>query len=256
MPAEIKGTWSNKGWKVDTAKDVAVAATAAYVEAQKFVGFPAERLIKVPGDPNATDEWNAVYTKLGKPAVATEYDLANVKRTDGSALDQAMTDFIREQAFAFNVPKGRVSEFAANYTKFMDGQAAASASEAAAKLQEERGKLEANWGNQMEANRFLAQRGAANLGLTPEQAQALEGQLGYAGVMEAMRKVGVMTGEARYVSPGGAGGNTNVMTRDGAVARKAELKSDKAFVDRFLGGDKAAAAEMRALDMLITGAQR
>ena len=71
-------------------------------------------------------------------------------------------------------------------------------------------------------------------------------------VMEAMRRVGQSLGEDKYVAGSGSSSG-GVMTRDQAVARKAELMADRAWGKSYLEGDVAKAREMTALNVIIAG---
>lgn len=249
----LAGVWQNKGWNTADPKTVAIEATKAYTEAQKFVGAPAAQLVRLPTDP-MSDEWKGVYSRLGVPADPKDYDFSQVKFADGAGLDPAADAFIRQQAYTAHISKDAAAGFASGLVKFLEGAEATDATERQGALAAERQTLQTNWGVNFEANKFVAQRGAAALGLDDAAVTALEGQIGYAKVMEAMRKVGVLSGEARFISAGLPGSN-GVMTREGASARKAELMTDKAWTTRFLAGDKTAVSEMTSLNTLIAGSR-
>jgi hypothetical protein len=87
-------TWQNNGWDKDPVI-AAIEASKSHRELQKFHGVPASQLVKLPKD--AADEagWKAVYSRLGMPAEAKDYDLSGVKRADGTDVDQALADTLR-----------------------------------------------------------------------------------------------------------------------------------------------------------------
>ena len=118
----------------------------------------------------------------------------------------------------------------------------------------ERAALQKSWGVNFEPNKFVAQKGAQKLGFTLEQVAALESTAGYAATMEALRRVGELSGEAKWVQSGGPGGG--VMTREQAMDAKQKLMGDTAFVARYNNGDVVAYREMQALDVIITPADR
>ena len=91
------------------------------------------------------------------------------------------------------------------------------------------------------------------LGLDADTISKLESVVGYEKVMEAFRLIGSKIGEDRFITNEQKGGAQGVMTRDQALARKNDLKNDKAFVDKFLAGDAGSIREMAALDRLLTG---
>ena len=91
-------------------------------------------------------------------------------------------------------------------------------------------------------------------GMKPEEITAatatIEASIGYAKTMELFRQVGVKTGEARFLTNDNPA-NHGLMTKDAAAARLGELKSDTAFVSRYLAGDAAARREMDGLHAVI-----
>ena len=95
--------------------------------------------------------------------------------------------------------------------------------------------------------------GARRLGISPEAVKALEGQIGYDQVMEAMRKIGANTREGDFVERGAGGPQGDVTTMEGAHARKSELMADAGWVDRYLKGGVAEKREMEKLNRMITG---
>src|ERR1019366_997517 len=115
--------------------------------------------------------------------------------------------------------------------------------------------LVANWGANMATNTFIAQQGAKALGLTDTEIDALQNVAGYAKTMEAMRRVGELNGEGRYVASGNSGG-PKIMTQEAAQARRTELMNDTAWKARFLAGDAEAKREMTGLNTLITGSSQ
>lgn len=252
--SEMVGTWTNKGWHTKSAPEVAIEATKAYQAAQKFVGAPADELLRVPKDVADEAGWNKVWSRLGKPADAKEYDFTGIKNADGTPRVDAFTDFMRAQAFALNMPKEAAASLAAKMAKFNDDAATTSATERAAAVATEKTELTKNWGANFEANKFVATQAAKALGVDPATVSALEGVIGYAKVMEMFRNIGTKIGEDKFVSGGGAGGN-GVMTKDQAVARKAELMADKEWTKSYLNRDAAKMREMTALNTMIVGTQ-
>ena len=95
-----------------------------------------------------------------------------------------------------------------------------------------------------------AKEGAKRAGVTEDGVKALEGQVGYASVMELFRRIGASGAESTFHE---GSGDASVNTRDGAVARLAELENDKAWGKKFKAGDAASIAEHKALMALISG---
>jgi hypothetical protein len=230
----------------------ALAAITAHREAERFVGVPAEQVVRLPSSPADEAGWKAVWERLGAPATKEGYDFSQIKFADGTPLDPNFAEFMRTQAAAMYLPKDKAVGLTQAFTKFLEGQEAAEAAETTARLAQERDTLAKNWGNNFEANKFVASQAALKLGFTPQEISALEGVVGYAKVMEAMRRVGQSLGEDKYVAGSGSSSG-GVMTRDQAVARKAELMADRAWGKSYLEGDAAKVREMTALNVIIAG---
>ena len=255
VDSEMIGHWTNKGWHTKPAAEVALEASKAWKAAERLVGVPANEIVRLPKDP-AAPEWDGVYQRLGRPAKAEEYDFSAVKFQDGSALDDAFVGLVRDAAFKNGLSKEKAADLAASIVKFTEGADAKDAAETAAALAQEKALLDKNWGFNKEANKLVAQNAVRALGLDPETVNALEKVVGYSKVMEMFRNIGSKIGEDKFISNEKQGnGAPGVMSRDQAVARKSELKADKAWVGKFLAGDTEAKREMAALDMLISQGQ-
>jgi len=97
-----------------------------------------------------------------------------------------------------------------------------------------------------------AKEGATRLGLDETATAALESFMGYAKVMDALRKIGNARREDVFVdNPTSVPGS--VTTREGAMARKSELFADRAWVTRLNAGDAEAKAEWKRLNQMIEG---
>lgn len=250
-PALI-GHIQTKGWHDKTPAEAALAAAQSHREAELHFGVPADRIVKLPANPQDEAGWKAVYAKLGVPADPKDYDFSTVKKADGTPVDAALTDFLRAQAAALNLPKDAAPRFGSELLKYLDGQGAAAAADKTAKLAEEHKVLDANWGQNKEANTFLARKGAEKLGFDAETVTALENVVGFAKIMEALRKVGAAGSEDSFITNNG-GFNNGVMTREQAISRKEELLRDEGWAKRYLDGDVQANRELQGLLTIIVG---
>lgn len=247
--AETIGHWDNKGWKKDDPINIAIEATKQARELQKHFGVPADQLIKLP---KADDEagWRNVHQRLGTPAEAKDYDFSGVKWKDGTEIEATFADAMRNALHSAFVPKDKASTVVKTVIDYLDGAEASEAAERAARLTTQRADLQKDWGANWEFNRLQAMQGARRLGLSEEGVTALEGQVGYKNVMEALRKIGAGTTEDTFVSIGPDGHPT---TRMGAQARLAELQSDTGWAQRLLAGEPTARREFDNLMLMIHG---
>jgi hypothetical protein len=245
IDAEFVGHAQNKGWKLDDPKEAFVAAVKQAREAEKHFGVPVDRLVKMPAADAKPEDLRAFYERLGAPKEAKDYDFTAVK-------DTTIADALRSTAHAAGLSKDAAAAIAASVAKAIESKAATDTTLDAGKLAEQQAKLKANWGDKFDFNHLAAIEGARRAGISQEAVKALEGQIGYDGVMEHFRKIGMNTREDTFVERG-ASGTGDVTTREGAVARKAELMADKAWGQRWLNGGQLEAREMLRLEQLITG---
>lgn len=254
LESDVIGHIQNRGWHTMTPAQAAAEAAKAHREAERFLGVPKEQLVRLPKD--AADEagWNEVYSRLGQPKDAKEYDFSGVKFTDEAVLDTGDQDWLRQVATDLHLSKDAATKLAGHLVKHLEAGETTVAAESTAKLAEQRAELDRNWGANKEQNMFLAKQGAQKLGFDPDAIGALEQTFGYAKVMEAMRRVGQAGMEGKFVENQGAGaGGSGVTTRDQAVARKGELMRDASWQERYLAGDATAVREMRSLNVIIAG---
>lgn len=251
LDADLLGHAQNKGWHDKSPAEAAREVLKAHRAAEALIGLPADRVLKLPKDASDEAGWKEVWAKLGKPADPKEYDFSTVKVGE-APLSEAQADFLRTQASALNLSKDGALQLAQAFAKREADAGVSSAADLTAKMAEEKAALAQNWGANAEANLFIAKQTALKLGVTPEQVATLEGTLGYSKVMEMFRSIGQKIGEDRFVS-NGSDFNKGLMTREQAVARKAELMRDEAFTKRYMNGDAAANREMQALLTIMVG---
>jgi hypothetical protein len=247
------GLWQNKGWVNEMADPAALAVkvTQSYSDLEKHFGVPHDEIVRFPKQPGAP-EWQAVWDRLGVPKDPTGYDFSQVKRADGTALDPAAELALRAAAHKGHVPASEMAGFASEFVKYFDTQQASQLADATAQLETQRAALKSNWGANFEVNKFVAAQGAKALGLDAEMIEALERTSGYAKTMEAMRRIGAMNGEDKYVA-GSVPGNAGVMTREQAVNQMEALKRDPVWRDKLLKGDHEAGRQFASLSLVISG---
>ena len=251
VEAETLGFWQNKGLDVADPKTVATGLTKFYRDAEKFIGVPPDQLIRMPKADAKPEDLKAFYQRLGAPADPKEYDFNGIK-FGGNDLEASFADSMRAALAAAYVPKDKAGTIVGAVVKYLEDADAAESAVSTAKIAEEKAALAKNWGTAFEYNKLKAMEGAQRLGITPEAVALMEKSVGYAAVMEAMRKVGVGTSEDTFVDRG-AGGQGKPVTREGAIARKSELMADKAWSDRYLKGGVQERQEMDALNIMIDG---
>lgn len=249
LDGEYLGHAQTKGWDKLTPAEAAIVAIKSHRDAEKLIGAPADKMVRL-ADPNDEAATKAMWQRLGAPADAKDYDFSTVKTSDGKDIDPKLADALRGAAASANAPKDVAARLADAVVKFNDAQTAEQVAAKAATVATEKGELQKNWGTNFEPNKFVAQKGAEKLGFSAEQIAALENTAGYAKTMEAMRRVGELSGEAKFVND--PNNPTGVMTREQAMAQKSTLMADTAWVTRYLAGGAAEVREMTALNIILT----
>lgn len=249
---ELLGHLQSHGWDKLPANEAALAVAKSHRDAQKFIGAPPDKIVRLPTDANDAAGWKNVWQKLGAP-VDGKYDFTTVKRADGNAIEKPLADALHATAVRLNLPKDTAVGVVTDIVKVLDQQAATKKAEDDAMIAAGRQELDKNWGANKTANLLVAQNAFKALGMPQQALDTLEKMdgVGYAKVMELMRTIGTKIGEDKFISGGGP--VPGVMTLEQAGTRKAELMGDKGFVDRWLNSDTLAIKELAALDYIIAG---
>jgi hypothetical protein len=250
-PAEDVGYFQNRGMDKMTAKDAALAAAKAHREAEKLIGGPADKMIRLPESTDA-EGWRQVRLKMGVPQDEKGYDFSVVKHADGSALTDAEKATFGKKAYSLGLRPADALQFVSDSVKEADSGQTSSAVELAGRIAAEKTKLAQNWGANFEANMFVAKQTAAALGVSAEALEGLGNAIGLAATLEMFRTIGTKIGEDKFVMSHLPGDN-HVMTKEAAVDRKKALMADQVWVKAYLEGDAQKKAEMTALNTLIVG---
>lgn len=248
--AEHIGHWQNKGWDAKDPGLVAIEATKAHLNAEKLLGVPSTQLLRLPVDPSKDpDAMKVVWSRLGAPAKAEEYELPAFKGADGKVLDPNLDTALRETMLKVGVPKSMATDIAATIAKVTTDAKLANEANVAAALKDQAEMLKKNWGTNFDTNKVVATNAAKALGFTPAEIDDLEKLTSYAGIMEKLRLVGTKIGEASFLQPNGPGG-MNIASRQQAVARLEELKRDTGWTKKLMDGDVAVRREFDDLSKL------
>jgi hypothetical protein len=240
-----------KGWDKLDGNTAALEAVKAYREAERVIGTPQNKILRLPDDQAGPDAWKPIWTRLGAPGDPKGYDFSTVKDAKGQPLDPALVETLQNIAHANNLPKAAAIALAAPFVKAQADQVTATEAAKAVALQTQKQNLARDWGPNMEANKLIAQNAARALGLDPETVNNLENVIGYDKIMQMMHNIGTKIGEARFVTSNSS--TPGVMSKEQAKQRIAELKQDKEFVTKLMNGDVAATKEMNNLHIITVG---
>lgn len=212
--------------------------------AEKLIGAPSDRVLKLPGDNDAPEAWNQVYDRLGRPTDAKGYEIP-VPEGQDKTFAESMRPVFHELGLSAKQAKGLAEKW----------NAAAAAHQAEqVKQYEQRATVEAEglkkeWGAAHDKEMQKAKGAAKAFGMTGEVIDALESVMGYAGVMKFLAKAGSALGEDKFHAGGnGSGGfGGGVMTPAQAQAAIAAKKQDAEFVKRYTQGGTAEKQEVARL---------
>lgn len=230
-----------KGWQAPA--DI----LKSYQGAEKLIGRDPSTLIPLPSadDPAGI---RAVFSKLGMPETPDKYEIDK----PGGEADPAYEAWARNTFHNL----GLTAAQAKNLTKEYNAYAAQSQAEATKnyerQVQSDKAALLAEWRGGYERMASSAQTAVQALGFTGEMVDALESQIGYAGVMKFFAGIGQKLGEDSFVSTAGKGSGF------GATQTPAEAKADweamkldpvqsKALQDASHPGHEAAKAKQKQL---------
>lgn len=232
---DVKNFAAVKQWKDPS------EAVRSFMNAEKLLGVPAESVIKMPKAED-TEAWGKVYDKLGRPAKAEEYNLPVVEGDDG-AFAKIAADWMHKAGLNTQQAQALAkmnNEYAAQMKAKM-------AEDYQAKTNAEQATLKTEWGAAYEKKTAGARAVAKEFGITGEVVDAMEGAMGFAGVMRFMDSLAAKVGEDKFVSGSSGGSLSGVMTPDQAKGQITALKADAAFTTKYLNGDAEARARMNHL---------
>lgn len=210
----------------------------------------ADDVIALPGKDAKPEDWNNVYTKLGRPANAEAYDLKfdpNVK------MDENTVKFGKELAFSLGLNPTQAQTMANQWNQFVskaytDKEAKDSSDNIAAMK-----ALETKWGPNLEANKQQGMAVVKALGNEAAQLiERVEGQIGSAAVVELLALIGKKTGEGGLGPTPPPGGDLNDPTNMSPVQaekRAQELFADADFMRKYT--DKANPGHLAAVDTML-----
>lgn len=266
--ADVIGHAQNKGWlpaKAEEAPAALAKAVQAHREAQKMIGVPADKVLRIPEASASSAELDAYWQRIGAPKEAKDIDWTGVKTASGDPIDPKLAERLTATAVTARVPKEALLAVARDVVKHMDEERSTSAALLAASVAEQKAWLDKNWpASTRDANLFVANQALMKLagaaGLTTDQGKAAwdaiskVGGIGAAHAMEMLRTVGMRMGEGKFVElGGGGGGGGGPMTVEAARDEIAMLKKDDSFAKKLHAGGKDENLKWRALHKIAYG---
>lgn len=244
----LKAHIVNKGLDKLDAGAAAMKAADLHRGAERLIGVPAEQVVRLPkdgADPSYQDAYKRV-AALGVP-----------KEPEGYVFDgvpEATATQVRAMAVKLGLPAHVASEIAAGMAADSNAASLRATAEKEAAVGAMQASLRAAWGSNYDVNLFKTSRAAEALGWDKGTVDAMQGMVGGDKLLNAMLGLANKMGEAEILrgSPGGGQGS---LTRDQALARKAEIQvqSKRQLSPKELD---ETLAELRNLDAIIVGANQ
>jgi len=233
----------NKGW------DSPIKAIESYRNLEKFAGG-SKSLIEVPGDDAPPEKLGEFYDRLGRPKAPAEYGLQVPEGAD-KGLAEWFTKTAHEQGLTARQAKGLFEQWNAMAGERGQAMEAAQAEATETGIRE----LKREWGQAYDANITAGRRAAGALGYDEAKLSALEGKLGTGEMLKLFATLGSKMGEPSFAADGRSGNAGGFGTTPAqAQAQISDLKLDKGFMERYMGGDKDAMAKMQRLMEAAHGA--
>lgn len=229
LDEESLSTVQNKGWTD------ANSIIKSYRELEKFSGQDKNDFIKIGKNEDGTFDYSEVYTKLGKPEKAEDYELS----------DSDFWNESREVLFKNGITKDQAKAL----QEFVDGYTVKSQEAMEREYNEKfEGGLEnlkKEWGSSFDANVELARGVVSELGITDEQLDRIGDIMGVDKIANMFLRMAKTTDADKPLT--GYKQQSATATKESASSRIAELQNDPEFMKKVSEGDPKAVQEMMDL---------
>lgn len=257
LDPETKAHATTKGWAVPDPAIAAAAAIKAHYGAEKFVGHPADQLLKLPkdaADPSYADVYKRV-VDMSMPKDPSEYKFDEVKFRDGTPLGDDEAAFVRSVAVKYGIPivaaKGLAAELAARADTYEEASTRSAVTTRDANVAGLRSREGANFDTFAGA----VIRAAEVVGLPKSVLEHINGlpQAEYQASMDALHRLGTQMNEAAILR-GGGGRQFDPTVGMSAVEARTELErlqADPAWRTKFVAQDATAVDTWQKLTRIM-----
>lgn len=218
----------------------------SYSNLQKVMGIKGshpDRVVVLPKDGDPPEAWNDVFTKLGRPAKAEEYELPVPEGQPKELANKASQWFHK-----LGIPKGAAVKLAEQFNAYGLEMSTAQQAQVIEAHNKQVADLKAEWGANYDSNTLLVDKAAQTFGMGEKELSALKQVMGPGAAMKFLHNIGSKLGaEGRFVE--GQGGSSDpVMSPAQAQAEIGRLLKDKSFVQQWNStSDPKARQDARAL---------
>lgn len=239
---ETSGWLENRGLTKLDEKAAIPELVKGFRNAEKYIGTPAERLVRVPDwDKADKTELDQVYAKLGRPNDPKEY---NLQVPEGQSRDFA--EWAQGIFHEAGLSNRQAASITSKWNEYVQGMVDGEQGSKQQALKDQEASLRNEWGSAYDKYDAVAANAIESLGLKDNQLAALRESLGFDGAMKMLANIGEKMGEASYHTGESRGGN-GPMTPAQAVSKLAQLQGDKEWTAKYLAGNVEARNEMDRL---------
>jgi hypothetical protein len=232
---DLKGYAAKKGWRGPE------SVVESYRNLEKLIGVK-DRLVTLPDSVEDADAWNDVYNKLGRPESHDKYELKLPEEFNDDFVGWA-----KESFHETGLTQRQAEVLSSKWNDYVQAQEEASRAAQESERSAQMDKLRSEWGVAYDKYVNQAKQAVAALGVDAKQVDALESVMGYDGVLKFFQGIGAKTMESSFVKPDSPKGFDGPLSPVDAQRELANLKADKAWVQRYLQGDRAAREQSKKL---------
>ena len=230
----------NKGWTNDNGPAEVVKAYRHLERLQRSEHVPW------PRDDKDAEGYARIYDRLGRPKDPSGYGLQAPQGGDRAFVD-AMARTFHDLGLSARQAQGIAQRYGAHAQSIQAEADRQFANRSAAEL----GQVRRDWGEAADRRFAAAQRFAVAFGLERPVMEKIERAIGTRAMLTLFSRIGEGLSEDRGH---GAGGLSHFMGTEAAQARLNELKTDQAWVKRYLNGGTSERAEYEKLIAIVAGA--
>lgn len=212
-----------KGWK--SPDDV----ISSYSNMEKFAGKFSSRGVVIP-DSDSPEEWDKVYSKLGRPEAPNGYEFNHIDVKQLDDADKQVVDFVKDIGYKHGFSKKQLEGFVSEYDAKIEELSTAEAEKAQREIDKQIGELKTEWGDAWDKNIALARGAAKKFGIEGDKLNALEYNAGFAPMMKVLAEIGEHFSEDGFVQ-GQGGSDSTVRTPKQALTELKEVQSDPDYMD-------------------------
>lgn len=253
---EIKSFVAAKG--LDKLDQGAALATAlkSYFNTEKFVGAPAEKLLRLP-DSHADPVFQTTYDRLTgmiPPPTADSYKFDGLQFKDGAALGDADAAFLRDFGVKHRLSPEAIRELGAGMIARADEDAGAVSNDKETRRAANQVALRNHWGGHYDQKAFAAKQVAENLGFSPRMFEDMADQPAedYVKNMEKLAQLSQQLNEAAILRTGSVVRDPLAgMTPEQAQQEWDRLKADPEFCRRLNNRETEAVKMNQQLGSII-----